>query len=117
MAQIDEFTAELGKTREQVELIDRLLGLSGSDLDDPNGNPANHAPASVVGALEEVMSEAGKPLHISDIVERYKGRGWKIPGKGLDSNLIAYLSRDPRFSRVSKGTYGLATWAGKGDGK
>ena len=111
---LQEFKEELGKTTQQIELVDRLLGLASPGQDCTAAKLGLRAPDSVVEALIEVLGSEGTPLHISALVKEFHSRGWRIPGRGLESNLIAYLSRDSRFERVAKGTYGLASCASTG---
>lgn len=69
---------------------------------------------AVSDVVVEILREAGGPLHISDIKQRFLATGRSIPGRGTESNLLSYIVRDPRFTRVSKGTYTLdSSGAGK----
>lgn len=61
------------------------------------------------GAME-ILSERGKPLHISDLRTELARRGIPIPGKGTDANVIVYLSRSIDICRVGRGLYALRTW-------
>ena len=109
---IAPLTSELDKTRQQIQLVGRLLGLeNGQTGAAPGPPPPVSNGASVGDILVEILAAEGEPLHVGDLKVRFLSRGHTIPGKGTDSNLIAYLTRDPRFVRVARGTYALAALA------
>ncbi len=103
--------AEISKTGQQIELIERLLRVSDSAGAAEENSPAT--PASAGDAPGEVIRQlllvAGRPLHISEILTRYVATGNRVPGKGTETNLLSYMVRDPSFVRVAKGTYSLAS--------
>lgn len=102
---------EVEKTRHQLELVEGLLGLeSGAEHDLSPRSERRSSTATngtVPDAIAGILREAAEPLHISKLRERFLATGRTIPGKGTDANLISYIVRDPRFVRVSKGTYAL----------
>jgi hypothetical protein len=110
-ARVKPLLAEVEKTRQQLQLVDRLLGLeshSGTDHSAVNGTPSTRPSrlnGSVTEALVSILRQVGQPLHISELKERFLQLGLTIPGRGTESNLLSYIVRDPRFVRVSKGTY------------
>jgi hypothetical protein len=62
-------------------------------------------------AVEEILREAGAPMHISEIRARLIEQHVPIPGRGDDANVIVRLRRlENRFTRTARGTYGLAEW-------
>lgn len=113
--QLGPLQAELRRSQERLALLRRLVAIA-----DGTG-PAPEAPepptfAGLEGVPEDapigdvvaaILARAGQPLHIRDIRERFLAGGRKVPGRGTDSNLLVYVVRDPRFERVSKGTYVL----------
>jgi hypothetical protein len=107
--QIDPLAIEAARIRTQLGLVDRLLKVSrGEDATsdeaaiNQQGNGRN-----VANTIARILADAASPLHISVIRQTYLREGNTIPGKGTESNLLAYVVRDPRFVRVAKGTYGL----------
>jgi len=112
--QLAPLQAERARLGAQLELVERALSVNGT------GMPAQPAPDETpmpvaVGAREtvpavvaKILAEAGEPLHISEIRNRYIASGHTIPGRGTESNLLIYMGRDPRFVRVTKGTYALS---------
>lgn len=112
--QLRPLQMEAGKIRAQLDLITKLLRVSGGDSSAPENTKQSHnggravegqSPAAVIA---EILSTADRALHISEIRDRYLAMGRIIPGKGTEANLIAYIVRDQRFKRVAKGTYALA---------
>ncbi len=107
--------AHIGQLKQQLELLDRLARVTADGaLPDPPASPSGMTAPSDKGRppteiIAEILRKAGEPLHISAIRERYVASGHLIPGKGTESNLLAYMVRDPRFVRVAKGTYSLGS--------
>lgn len=102
-------TAEIDRTKQQIELIERLLRVS-----DAGAAPKATATSGTGGAtpsevIRQILQEANAPLHISEILSRYVARGNRVPGKGTEANLLSYMVRDARFVRVAKGIYTLAS--------
>jgi hypothetical protein len=114
--------AEIEKTKQQLDLVHRLLKLeagngapaqvSAASSDPSRGFGKTAGEGSVPDALAVLLQEAGRPLHISQIKERFLNTGRTIPGRGTETNLISYMVRDGRFVRVAKGTYTFAPLGG-----
>ena len=51
-----------------------------------------------------------QPKHYSDIANAILAAGKPLPGKDKAANLLTHITRDKRFVRVSRGTYGLLEW-------
>jgi hypothetical protein len=118
-ARVRPLLAEVEKTRQQLQLVDRLLGLEsrgggGRLVSVTSPTSPGDFNGSVTEALASILLEAGHPLHISQVKERFLSLGLTIPGRGNESNLLSYIVRDPRFVRVSKGTYTLEAGAALG---
>jgi hypothetical protein len=68
-------------------------------------------PAELEAAVEQILREAGEPLHISSIRQILLDRRVPIPGRGDDANIIVRLRRlNQQFMRTARGTYGLTEW-------
>jgi len=111
--QLRPLQAEAGKIRTQLDLIAKLIRVSSTDAIEKNANREEGTDESSAGesptdTIAQILSISDGPLHISEIHNRYLATGKMVPGKGTESNLIAYMVRDPRFRRVAKGTYALA---------
>lgn len=61
-------------------------------------------------AVVAVLEQTAKPLHISELRRALLEKGIPIPGKGMDANVIVYLSRSNVVCRVGKGLYALRAW-------
>jgi hypothetical protein len=108
--QIAPLSLEAGLIRTQLGLVDKLLQVTRGEeatsgevvINNEHGNGRN-----VADTIARILAESASPLHISMIRQAYLREGNTIPGKGTESNLLAYVVRDQRFVRVAKGTYGL----------
>jgi hypothetical protein len=111
--------AELLGIEERLKLVRRLLEL------EPHGAPSNRRsdgkataskalnakPPELEQAVAQILTEAGKPLHISAIRAELLERQIPIPGRGDDANIIVRLRRlDDQFTRTGRGTYALTEW-------
>lgn len=100
---------QLGRLKAQLEFIDRALQVGVAD--DPPRVPSSEIKATrqnVADRIFDLLQEAAQPLHVSEILHQYVAKGFTVPGRGNESNLLVYIVRDPRFTRVSKGTYAIA---------
>jgi hypothetical protein len=63
---------------------------------------------SQMSMVEDILTEAGQPLHISAIIERAKSRfGQSLDRESLVSALTKRLKRKDRFVRSGPNTFGL----------
>lgn len=110
--QIATKVREMEEAKSEADLIRQLLRVrrgGGRDADAGAETPA--APTHpVVREVVKELKEAGRPLHISELMDRLHARGVRVPGQGKAANVIAHLSRDPLIVRPSRGIYGLAEW-------
>ena len=124
LARTFEQEAQLAEEREQIKrkltLVMRLLDeaaepdtiggeSAGSEV---VGLPEKEAPlrGSLVGlplpeATYRVLAHEEEPLHVAEIEERLKDGGYRFDTATPRNSITAALSRDPRFRRVSPGTY------------
>ncbi|MCO6502442.1 MAG: hypothetical protein J5I28_05110 [Acidimicrobiales bacterium] len=63
----------------------------------------------VVTRVAEILEEAGQPLHINEIYERYRGRGWSIPGAGRPVNITTHIRESDLIVSPKRGIYALAS--------
>jgi hypothetical protein len=61
-------------------------------------------------AVVEILRQAGKPLHIQELMTRVRERQLPIPGKGEPANLIAHIRSKSGIVRPNRGMYGLKEW-------
>ena len=58
--------------------------------------------------VEDILAEAGQPLHVSAIIERAKSRfGQSLDRESLVSALTKRVKRKDRFVRSGPNTFGL----------
>ncbi len=63
---------------------------------------------SQIGMVLDVLQRAGKPLHVSDIIERVeKLHGVKLERESIVSTLTKKVNRGDRFIRPDKNVFGL----------
>lgn len=122
-ADIAPLEHRLEAARERLDLIQRLIRLTEGAKPAPQRivqpgrtstlKSADHAVAGkqdLEAHLEQILREAGKPMHISEIRKMLVDRAVPLPGRGDEANIIVRLRRAPeRFTRTGRGTYALAS--------
>jgi hypothetical protein len=63
---------------------------------------------SQIDMVHDVLRRAGKPLHVSEIIERVqKLHGFKLERESIVSTLVKKVNRGDRFVRTDKNVFGL----------
>ncbi|MGH6867950.1 MAG: hypothetical protein ACREDA_03540 [Methylocella sp.] len=76
-----------------------------------SGPPPPRAPrkrTSQIGLVHDVLRRAGKPLHITDIIERVeKAHGVKLDRESIVSTLVKKINKGDSFVRTDKNVFAL----------
>jgi hypothetical protein len=64
-------------------------------------------PMSSVGLTVEVLRQAGKPLHVTDIIRDIEAKGHKVSKTTLIGNLSRYVQDKRVFYRAGPNVFGL----------
>ncbi len=63
---------------------------------------------SQIQMVHDVLRRAGKPLHVTEIIERVeKAHGIKLDRESIVSTLVKKVKRSDRFIRTDKNVFGL----------
>jgi hypothetical protein len=63
---------------------------------------------SQIDLVQDVLRRAGKPLHVSEIIERVnKAHGLKLERESIVSTLTKKVNRGDRFVRTDKNVFAL----------
>lgn len=63
---------------------------------------------SQIDMVQDVLRRAGKPLHITEIIERvHKSHGLKLERESIVSTLVKKVNRGDRFVRTDKNVFAL----------
>jgi hypothetical protein len=63
---------------------------------------------SQIDMVHDVLRRAGKPLHVSEIIERVqKLHGFKLERESIVSTLVKKVNRGDRFIRTDKNVFAL----------
>jgi len=74
----------------------------------PPAEPARRKGLSQVDMAFDVLTRAGAPLHVNEILERIRSRfGVRIDRDSLVSSLSKKVARADRFRRPAKNTFAL----------
>ncbi len=121
---LDEIREEINSLRNEVrdlfaiietrqEQSHHILELLASEGYEPSNEELIDAGEVRITDLAEISlkdQQSQESMHYKDLAEHLQSQGHFIPGKEPAANLLSQISRDPRFVRVSPGTYGLAEW-------
>ncbi len=108
-AQVDVARAQkrLEEAQNRLRLLNQLLALEQGKSSDAVKD-TRQDPVYFLDACEQILRDAGKPIHIKELQSALLERGVPLPGRGTEANLIVRLKRsDGRFVRTGRGTYGL----------
>jgi len=104
--------AELQRATKKLDLVRQMRSLNDGSAADTYAASTSvdvrATPSSVREMAHRILSESGRPLHISEIHQQFLARGHAIPGSGTPFNILAHLVNDKSFVRVARGTYALA---------
>ena len=63
---------------------------------------------SQIQMVHDVLRRAGKPLHVTEIIERVeRAQGIKLDRESIVSTLVKKVKRGDRFVRTDKNVFGL----------
>ena len=96
---------EISLKEAQLRNLDDLLAVESHDA--TADVPAAPAGRTFVEVAYEIISAADGGIHYQELLRELVERGVLVPGKDPAANLITHLSRDVRFVRTGRGTYGL----------
>jgi hypothetical protein len=109
-----QLDAQLQQVSRKLELLRQMKSLEESPAE--NGTTTRIAavsegrptPASVREMARRILTQSGRPLHISEIHRQFLNNGYPIPGVGTPFNILAHIVNDKSFVRVARGTYALS---------
>jgi len=104
---------EIKLRREKLSSVERLLNLENSPLESLSTSGSSEEPVNrkkLSDVAYAVLHEANTPMFYKDLCRAISMQGFIIPGQDPATNLIAHISKDPRFKRIRRGTYGLKGW-------
>lgn len=103
--QIEE---RIGVKEVQLRNLDELLALEGVTRSPgvvENGGRSTQS--TFLDAAAEIAGNSASGVHYQEILATLNERGVNVPGRDPGANLIAHMTRDDRFVRTGRGTYGL----------
>lgn len=75
---------------------------------EPPAPKAARKGTSQIDMVQDVLGRAGKPLHVSEIIERVqKQHGFKLERESIVSTLVKKVNRGDRFVRTDKNVFAL----------
>ncbi len=123
-SELDVLHEQVTVEEERVSLLRRLLELDSPSIAVQNGPPlaggllaqrreprpvAPRDTVSLEDAVVQILSQRSDAVHIGEIHSELLKRGVRIPGKGVDANIIARIIKEPRIEREAgrRGYYRL----------
>lgn len=91
----------------EVSLEAQLRAVKRLRAGPPERKPVRKS-TSQISMVHDVLRRAGKPLHISEIIERVeKLHGFKLERESIVSTLVKKVNRGDRFVRTDKNVFAL----------
>jgi hypothetical protein len=91
----------------EVSLEAQLRAIKRLRAGPPEAKPARKGTAKI-DMVHDVLRRAGKPLHVSEIIERVqKLHGFKLERESIVSTLVKKVNRGDRFIRTDKNVFAL----------
>lgn len=119
--ELTDLTTRIGVREGQLRNLDELLALESTGPETPAmaaasvaiaGSTQNGVGAPFLAAAAETLAAKAAPIHYRELAEILAAKGVYVPGRDPAANLLSHMSRDSRFRRFERGTYGLQHWAG-----
>jgi hypothetical protein len=120
--ELTELSTRLAIREGQLKNLDELLALEDGPTKEAGDHPvpvatpnSPAAPNGTSGApflafAADVLNSKGSPIHYKAMAEILSTKGVYVPGRDPAANLLSHMSRDSRFRRFARGTYGLQHW-------
>ena len=106
---------KLEKYRKKIELYQKLLEIEKPKLIKRQIRFVRKS-SKIADFAVEVLQEAQKSLHYTEIMKKIESRGIEIPGENKKSNMTAHLANDDRIIRAKeRGFYKLKEWEGNAE--
>lgn len=91
----------------EVSLEAQLRAVKRLRSEPPQPRPARKS-TSQISMVQDVLRRAGKPLHVSEIIERVEQlHGLKLERESIVSTLTKKVNRGDRFVRTDKNVFAL----------
>ena len=120
--ELTDVTSRIGVREGQLRNLDELLTLETGSEATPAATTAPATPGTMspssagapfLAAAAETLAAEDKPIHYRELAELLAAKGVYVPGRDPAANLLSHMSRDSRFRRFERGTYGLQHWVGE----
>ena len=103
--EVTRLSGEVAVREAQLRNLDDLLSFErGGAL--PEAADDRTAKGHFLDAAFQLVSGTPEGLHYRDLLDQMTALGVRVPGQDPAANLIAHLTRDERFVRTARGTYG-----------
>ena len=92
-------------------LVDQLGGTEVREVKTPTksagGRPKSKEGRKIEDAITSMLTEAGRPMHMQELIEGLRKKRIPLPGQGKAANMIAHMRRMDNVQRVGHGVYEL----------
>ncbi len=112
--ELEELRAEMrrlaeliGRKEAQVKNLNDLLALEGRTAEATAPTDAVVTTGSFLDVAADILRGSSSGIYYRDLIAALSDRGITVPGQDPAANLIAHITRDQRFVRTARGTYGL----------
>jgi hypothetical protein len=108
---LEELHSNKKTAEEALSHIQALLKIETKSIEPGTGFPPKvNDNISITDSVFSLLQESHQPMHYKDMANTLKARGLQVSGIDPAATLLSRISRDERFKRVKRGTYGLKGW-------
>jgi hypothetical protein len=107
---LEELHSRKRTCEETLNHIRALLKIETKSTDSAANVTVKNDDLSATDAALNLLQESHVPMHYKDMAVTLESRGVHISGVDPAATLLSRISRDERFKRVKRGTYGLKGW-------
>jgi len=104
--EIAELEAQIREARAYIQALNDALKVIPKDKEDTDGT-RELRPGSMMAEAREAIRRAGKPLHISELLDALGKEKTRSSRASLAGSLAAYVRKGEIFTRPKPNTFGL----------
>lgn len=108
--QLKALTDEVEIIQRSIDNIAQLLKFEDKQFDQSSVDEVTQKTAADLAYSYLSTLSQKQPKHYLDITNAILASGKLLPGQNKAANLLTHITRDKRFIRLSRGTYGLVEW-------
>lgn len=113
--EIDTLEIQIREAKAYIRALQDAIKLLPRDTTTTGSVAGILRPGSLVWKARRAIKRAGKPIHVTEIVEDMKLANNKKNRTSVSGSLASYFRKGEIFTRPAANTYGLKEWGDSGE--